>query len=291
MKKNELISMLNRDITDEHAAIIRYLVHGYLEGEDTPLGAGLLSRAREEMWHMHWLGMIIGQLGGGPDMKPGPYPFDPTNRATIFKSYVEYEEKLIPHYKKEADMVDDPHIKRVLLREAWESAMHATKFQRVINKLNPEQASTPPGSKNELPMDFVDTLQDIVKAKYNEMLQHLRNAWVFQQEETVGWKIMDFAMTKMKQLAHDAEPIAENGIVPKFKVEKIDLSTSIGLALKKALEDVNSSRQHHETLRGSEEAQKHAGLMINLGLSIQQESYEAEEIEGWLSSQYIRDNE
>jgi len=44
MNKQELIAMVNRDLTDEHAAIIRYLVHGYLEGEDTPIGAGLLSR-------------------------------------------------------------------------------------------------------------------------------------------------------------------------------------------------------------------------------------------------------
>ena len=56
MKKEELIEMLNKDMADEHAAILRYLVHSYLEGEDTPLGASLLSRAREEMWHMHWLG-------------------------------------------------------------------------------------------------------------------------------------------------------------------------------------------------------------------------------------------
>ena len=59
--------MLNRDLADEHAAIIRYLVHAWMEGEDTPIGASLLSRSREEMWHIHWLGMIIGQLGGEPD--------------------------------------------------------------------------------------------------------------------------------------------------------------------------------------------------------------------------------
>jgi bacterioferritin len=35
METKTLIDMLNRDIADEHAAIIRYLVHGYLEGEDT----------------------------------------------------------------------------------------------------------------------------------------------------------------------------------------------------------------------------------------------------------------
>ena len=117
MKKYELIALLNKDLKDEHAAIIRYLVHGWLEGEDTPLGASLLSRSREEMWHMHWLGMIIGQLGGEPDLTPAPYPYDPTNRATIFKSYVEYEEKLVPHYNAEANKVDDPHIKRIRVLE------------------------------------------------------------------------------------------------------------------------------------------------------------------------------
>ena len=116
MDKQALIDMLKRDLTDEHAAIIRYLVHGYLEGEDTPLGSSLISISREEMWHMHWLGMSIGGLGGEPDFTPAPYPHDPTSRATMLRSYVEYEEKLIPHYNGEADKVDDPHIKRVLQR-------------------------------------------------------------------------------------------------------------------------------------------------------------------------------
>jgi bacterioferritin len=116
MKKKELIELLNRDLTDEHAAIIRYLVHGWLEGEDTPIGASLLSRSREEMWHMNWLGTIIGKLGGEPDFIPAPYPYDPSNRTTIFQSYVDYEEKLVPHYNGEAYMVDDLHIKKILQR-------------------------------------------------------------------------------------------------------------------------------------------------------------------------------
>jgi len=282
MIKEKLIAMINRDLTDEHAAIIRYLVHGYLEGEDTPIGAGLLSRAREEMWHMHWLGMIIGKLGGEPNLTPAPYPFDPTSRATIFKSYVEYELKLIPHYHSEADKVDDPHIKRVLHREAWESAIHAKKFQRVHDRLKPDMASGKPGGENELPAAFVEKVQEMVAAKYTEMLQHIRASWVFQKEEMVGWEIMDFAFTKMKQLAHVAEPVAENGINPKFKATNIDLSASIGLALKKALEDVRSSRERHLDLQKDTETQKHAGLLINLDLSVQQEAYEAEEIEGRL---------
>jgi len=282
MNKSELIEMMNKDMRDEHAAIIRYLVHSYLEGEGSPIGASLLSRSREEMWHMHWLGMIIGSLEGEPDMIPAPYPFDPTNRESIFKSYVDYENKLISHYNQEADKINDPHIKRVLQREAWESAIHANKFQRMLNKLSPEQAESLPGETNKLPEEFLEILQKVVEKKHTEMLQHIRNAWVFQYEGVQGWQIMDFSLTKMKQLAHIAEEVAENGIKPRLKPGEIDKSTAIGSALKYALEDVRESRKRHLELQKTEEAQKHAGLIINLNLIVRQEEYEAQEIADWL---------
>jgi len=281
MEKQELIAMLNEDLAAEHGSIIRYLVHGYLEGEDTPLGASLLSRAREEMWHLHWLGMIIGRLGGEPRMTPTPQPYDPTNRATIFKSYVNYELGLIPHYNGEAAKVDDPHIKRVLQREAWESEYHARKFQRILDKMTPEQAEGLPDEENELPEEFVERLQGLVANKYTEMLQHIRSSWVFQQESIVGWQLMDFAMTKMKQLAHLAEEVAENGITPRFEVGKIDLSASVGLALKKGLEDVRGAREEHIKFQGGSETQKHSGLLLELDLALKQEEYEAAEIGDW----------
>ena len=281
MEKQALIDMLNRDLADEHAAIIRYLAHGYMEGEDTPLGSSLISISREEMWHMHWLGMIIGELGGEPNFRPAPYPHDPTSRATMLRSYVEYEEKLIPHYNGEADKVDDSHIRRVLQREAWESAIHARKFQRKMDKLSPEEAAGLPGGENELPKEFLDILQSEVTSKYTEMLQHIRTSWLFRKDENIGWKIMDQAMEKMKQLAHFAEPIAEDGVSPKFKPGQIEKSQAVGLALKKALEDVRSARERHVKLSEDVEVKKHSGLVINLDLTIQQEEYQKAELEGW----------
>lgn len=278
MNKRELIGMFNKDLADEHAAIIRYLVHGWLEGEDTPLGASLLSRSREEMWHMHWLGFIIGQLGGEPNLIPAPYPYDPTNRATIFKSYVEYEEKLIPHYNAEAEKVDDPHIKRVLRREAWESAIHARKFQRMLGKLSPEEASGAPGGEPELPKEFINMLQKEVTSKYNEMLQHIRYTWVLQKDSLLAWQLMDQAMEKMKQIAHFAEDIGGNGIPPRFIPGKVDLSKAMGKALKKALEDIGTAQKRHMRLKEDTEFKKHKGMVINLDLTIQQEEYQAAEL-------------
>lgn len=285
MEKQALIDMLNRDLADEHAAIVRYLVHGWMEGEDTPLGASLISISREEMWHMHWLGMIIGGLGGEPNFTPAPYPHDPTSRATILRSYVEYEKKLIPHYNGEADKVDDPHIKRVLQREAWESAIHARKFQRRLDKLSPEEAAGLPGGESELPKELLDKLQAEVTSKYTEMLQHLRTSWVFQQDEIMGWKIMDQAMEKMRHLAHFAEDIAEDGIAPKFKPGEINKSNAIGQALKGALEDVQAARKRHIELRQESEVKKHSGLVINLDLTIQQEEYQEAELQDWSKNQ------
>jgi len=282
MNKPELIEMVNRDLTDEHAAIIRYLVHGYLEGENTPLGVGLLSRAREEMWHMHWLGMAICQLGGEPVLTPAPYPYDPTNRATIFKSYIEYEKKLIPHYNVEADRVDDPHIKRVLQREAWESSMHARKFQRLLDKLTPEQAMGLAQGKAELSKEFLETLQKEIADKFTEMLQHIRYSWLFQKDAVLGWQLMDQAMEKMKQLAHFAEDVAGNGLDPRFEKGQVDMSKAMGQALQKAMADVQGSLKRHQQLQKDAETQKHGGFVINLDLTVQQEEYQAAEIKGWM---------
>jgi bacterioferritin len=283
MDTKELIAMLNRDFADEHAAIIRYLVHAYQEGEDTVMGASLLSRSREEMWHLHWLGMIITKLGGEPDFKPAPYPFDPTSRATILTSYVEYEEKLIPHYHGEADKVDDPHTKRVLHREAWESAIHARRFQRLLDKLSPADANAPvPTGQNDLPAEFMEKLQAELAAKYNEMLQHIRYSWIFQTEDMKGWQLMDQAMEKMKHLALFAEAVAEDGAVPRLKLGEIDKSRSIGTALQKALEDGKSSYERHLKLKDDAEFKKHGGLVMKMDLTLDQEKYQAEEIEDWL---------
>lgn len=282
MDNKELIRMLNRDLADEHAAVLRYIVHGYQEGEDTPIGASLLSRAREEMWHMHWLGMIIGQLSGEPDMKPAPYPFDPANRSTMFKSYIDYEKKLIPHYREEAGRVKDPHIGRVLEREAWESDVHAGKFNKILNKLTPEEASGKPGAGGKLPPEFISRLQEIIKNKYTQMLQGIRNAWVFQNNAKLGWQIMDFSMTKMKQLAHVAEEVAANGINPMFKTDKPDLSASLAEALKNAAADLQKTRVDHIALQTGDEIKKHPGLALNIELTVKQEEYEEAEIKEWV---------
>jgi len=282
MEKKALIDMLNRDLTDEHAAVVRYLIHSYQEGEDTVMGASLLSRCREEMWHMHWLGMIIGELGGEPDFSIGPYPLDPASRETMLKSYIQYEGKLIPHYNAEAEKVDDPHISRVLKREAWESAIHVRRFQRLLEKLSPEDAGGLPEGGHELPPSFVEKLQGELLNKYSEMLQHIRSSWVFQNEKKAGWRIMDQAIEKMKHLAIFAEGLAEDGAELPFKAGPIDMSRAVGDAFRKAVDDLQAGGERYRALQKDGELRKHSGVVLKVDLAVQQIDYQKEEIKDWL---------
>jgi bacterioferritin len=88
-------------------------------------------------------------------------------------------------------------------------------------------------------------------------------------------------MEKMKQLAHFAEDIAEDGVSPEFKPGQIDKSNAIGLALRKSLEDVQTARERHLKLSEDSEVKKHSGLVINMDLTIQQEEYQRAELEDW----------
>jgi bacterioferritin len=255
-----------------------------MEGEDTPLGASLLSRSREEMWHMHWLGMVIGHLGGEPNLKAAVYPYDPSNRATILESYIKYEEQLVPHYEAEAARVDDPHIKRVLEREAWESSIHAKMFRRKLGKLSKEEVEGRPEGEQEMASELLNWLQTEVNSKYNEMLQHIRQAWVFQKNGLLSWEIMNQSMEKMKQLAHFAEDVAENGMDPDLSLGEVDRSADFKSALQKSLESVDNAQKRHVLRVEDRELKKHSGLVINLDLTIKQETYQSQELRQWLDT-------
>ena len=96
---------------------------------------------------------------------------------------------------------------------------------------------------------------------------------------------MDYAMTKMKQLAHVAEEVSENGIEPSLKPTAVDIEKGLTGALVKALENMMTSLEDHRRLRAEGETGKHAGLVINLDLTVQQEGYQIEETQEWIKKE------
>ena len=284
MDRNELIDMLNRDLADEHISVIRYLIHAYQSGEDTPLGSMLLSMAREEMWHMDWLADEIGEMGTEPDMKPGIYPHDPTSNASLLRSYIAWEDNLVKAYPKQAEQVDDAGISKILMQQAIESAIHSQRFARMLEKLGPE---------GEEPLVYEDTgnvspeltgrMKREMTGEYRLLLQHLRHAFVFEDKNCPASSALELtAMRHMKHLSVFAEEIAEAGHQLEFVHPTIDASQSLQPALQSDLGLTNEAHDRFVELSESPELSDHQGLKIELGHIISQEEFLTSTVEGLL---------
>jgi bacterioferritin len=281
MDRQELIDMLNKDLADEHVSVTRYLIHAYQAGEDTPLGSMMLSMAREEMWHMDWLADEIGEMGAEPDMKQGVYPHDPTSNATLLRSYIAWEEGLVKAYMAQAAAVDKADIKRILMQQAKESGIHAKRFAAMLEKLGPEA---------EEPLVYEDTgafssemstrLESEMLDEYQLVLQHLRHAFVFEDESCpVSSGLELTAMRHMKHLSHFAEELAESGRALEFLHPEIDMSRSVGGALESDLELTHRARKRFIELSRSPELAAHRGLQTELEHMVYQEEFLAAEVE------------
>ena len=274
MDKQALIDMLNADLRDEHASVIRYLIHAYQVGEDTPLGAMLLPMAREEMWHTDWLADVIGELGAEPDMTPGVYPHDPTSNGSLLRSYIEWEERLVKLYAEQAEGVSDPEIKRVLLQQSRESNIHKQRFAATLAKLG--AAAEEPfayGDPAKFSPEMAGRLQGEMTDEYKLVLQHLRHAFVLGADCPVSSKLELAAMRHMKHLSHFAESLAEAAHEPKFDPPPLDMSRTVEPALQSDLQLTHTARDRFTHLSQEAELTEHPGLKLEVENMIIQEEF------------------
>jgi len=284
MDREELIAMLNKDLADEHASVIRYLVHAYQSGEDTALGSMLLAMAREEMWHMDWLADEIGEMGAEPDMKQGVYPHDPTSNASLLRSYIAWEDGLVRGYAVQAAQVEDSGVKKVLMQQSKESAIHLRRFADMLAKLGP--AAEEPlvyADTGELSTRVAGRLHQEMTGEYRLVLQHLRHAFVFDAASCpVGSELELTAMRHMKHLSHFAEKLAETGHGPEFVHPELETSSSMVTALQSDLELTRQARDRFAELSRSPDLEGEAGLRTELQNMVYQEEFLASNVEGLL---------
>lgn len=270
MDRQSLIDMLRKDMADEHASIIRYLIHAYQVGEDTPFGSMLLSTAREEMWHMDWLGDELGEMEVEPEMRQGLFQHDPTSNASLLRSYIAWEDNLIYEYAEQAEKVDDPQLKRILAQLGHESVTHKRRFEEWLEKLGPE---------GEEPFTFGEdagfTPQMLARFKaemgnqYHLVLQHLRHAFVLEDESCPAASELELtAMRHMKHLSHFAEELAESGEDLDFVHPDIDMSRELEAALEADLTLTQEARERFIELLRHPELGAHEGLKIELDAMI-----------------------
>ena len=134
MSTKEIIDALNKDLADELAAIIQYLMHHYLgEGMDTPGILGMFeATAKDEMKHFEMISERIVYLGGTPTTKPSDIKTGGDLKKMI-QDDLASENGAIRQYKEHIKLcADDPGTRLMLEKILLDEEGHADNWETVL---------------------------------------------------------------------------------------------------------------------------------------------------------------
>jgi len=221
MDKQKIIELLNKDIADEHGAIIQYLGHAYAMGEGE-MTCEIEALAREEMRHLDWLAETVVELGGTPSLKRGTMRMGGTLVSDWMKNNVSLEEGAIAQYTEHIKLIDDPKIKRLLQRILSDEQSHHGDFQHFVDKATREGANDLRGDRQD---QTTKTLNWGIEHEYTVVLQYLFHSYMTRNKEAKK-ELEDQAINEMQHLGWLAEEIVSSGASPRIEHSKPDQSTN-----------------------------------------------------------------
>jgi bacterioferritin len=219
MQKKELIALLNKDLEDEHGAIIQYLTHAYAMGEGE-IACEIEAIAREEMRHLDWLAETIVELGGVPSLERGTMRMEGKAVADWMGNDVMLEEGAVKQYREHIKAVDDPEIKRLLQRILSDEESHHGDFQHFVGKVQREGAEDLRGTRNT---EVTRVLNWGIEHEYTVILQYMFQSYMTTDEETKK-QLEDQAINEMQHLGWLAEELV--GISSTPIIEHVEVNRS-----------------------------------------------------------------
>lgn len=220
MDKNKIIELLNKDLQDEHGAIIQYLNHAYGMGEGE-MACEIEAFARDEMRHLDWLAETIVELGGVPSLERGTMRMGGAQVSEWMENDVALEQGAIKQYREHIGLIDDPKIKRLLQRILSDEQAHHGSFMHFVEKAKREKAEDIRGTKQD---KTTEILNWGIEHEYTVILQYLLHSYLSKSEEAKE-QLSDQAINEMQHLGWLAEELAGSGGNPKIEHTEVDRST------------------------------------------------------------------
>ena len=221
MDKEKVIELLNKDIQDEHGAIIQYLTHAYGMGEGE-MACEIEAMARDEMRHLDWLAETVVELGGVPSLERGTMKMGGTSVHDWMVNNVSLEQGAITQYEEQIKAIDDPKIKRLLRRILSDELAHRDDFEHFVQKSHRETMEDVRGTKSD---DMIKTLNWGIEHEYTVILQYLLQRYLTPNEEAAE-ELEDQAINEMQHLGWLAEKVVDMGGTPIIEHTEVDKSTS-----------------------------------------------------------------
>lgn len=220
MDKDKIIALLNKDLQDEHGAIIQYLNHAYAMGEGE-MACEIEALARDEMRHLDWLAETVAELGGTPSLERGTMLMSGESVADWMGNNVLLEKGAINQYQEHIKLIDDPKIKRLLERILSDEESHHGSFEHFVEKAKRKGMKDIRGSRQD---KTTRTLNWGVEHEYTVILQYLLHSYMTPNKEAQE-QLADQAINEMQHLGWLAEEIIGSGGNPKIEHTEVDQST------------------------------------------------------------------
>jgi len=220
MDKKEMVDILNKDLEDEHGAIIQYLSHAYAIGEGE-LACEIEAIAREEMRHLDWLAETIVELGGTPSLERGTMRTGGAQVTDWMKNDVLLEEGAIEGYTEHIKVIDDPKVKRLLERILSDEQSHHGDFEHFVEKSQREGMKDIRGSRSD---KVVNTLNWGIEHEYTVILQYMFQSYMTSNPEAKK-ELEDQAINEMQHLGWLAEKLVDISGNPVIEHTKVDRTT------------------------------------------------------------------
>jgi bacterioferritin len=227
MNKDKIIALLNKDLEGEHGAIIQYLTHAYAIGEGE-MACEIEAIAREEMRHLDWLAETIVELGGTPSIITGKMIMEGTSVHKWMSNNVILEQDAIDLYTKHIKIIDDPKIKRLLLRIRSDEESHHGDFAHFIDKAKKEDAKDLRGNRQD---NITKILDWGIDHEYTVVLQYLLHSYMSPNED-VKEQMQDQAINEMQHMGWLAEEMVDGNGSPTIEHSEVDQSTKTADMLK-----------------------------------------------------------
>jgi len=227
MDKDKIIELLNKDLQDEHGAIIQYLSHAYGMGEGE-MACEIEALSRDEMRHLDWLAETIVELGGTPSLERGTMRTGGALVTDWMKNNVLLEEGAIAQYKEHIKLIDDPKIKRLLQRILADEEAHRGKFEHFVEKAQKEGAKDVRGSRQD---KTAQMLNWGIEHEYTVILQYLFHSYMTPNKEAQE-EFQDQAINEMQHLGWLAEEMVDSGGDPRIEHTEPDLPAKTADMLK-----------------------------------------------------------
>lgn len=245
MERNKIIELLNKDLRDEHGAIIQYLNHAYAMGEGE-MACGIEATARDEMRHLDWLAEAIVELGGTPSLERGTMRMEGKSVADWMGNDVLLEKGAITQYKEHIKIIDDPKIKMVLGRILSDEEAHRGNFEHFVEKAKKEGAKdVRRGVQDELSRK----LNWGVEHEYTVILQYLIHSYMTKNDE-VSEQMQDQAINEMQHLGWLAEEMIDGGRNPVIEHTEVNRSTKTADMLRADINIEQKVAEEYERMAG-----------------------------------------